>query len=62
VKKEKEIPEPFAFLQNPCGGTRGMNPQEEWRRGPESNRRIEDLQSPALPLGYRAILASDEKY
>ena len=28
----------------------------------ESNRRIEDLQSPALPLGYRAILASDEKY
>ena len=28
----------------------------EWRRGPESNRRIEDLQSPALPLGYRAVL------
>ena len=27
---------------------------EEWRRWPESNRRIEDLQSPALPLGYRA--------
>ena len=39
-----------------------MNPKEEWRRGPESNRRIEDLQSPALPLGYRAITGSDEKY
>ena len=25
-----------------------------WRRGSESNRRIEDLQSPALPLGYHA--------
>ena len=25
-----------------------------WRRGPESNRRIELLQSSALPLGYRA--------
>ena len=31
---------------------------KEWRRGPESNRRIEDLQSPALPLGYRAMLQS----
>ncbi len=28
---------------------------KEWRRGPESNRRIEDLQSPALPLCYRAV-------
>ena len=26
--------------------------------GPESNRRIEDLQSPALPLGYRAVAQS----
>ncbi len=26
----------------------------KWRRGSESNRRVEDLQSPALPLGYRA--------
>ena len=31
---------------------------KEWRRGPESNRRIEDLQSLALPLGYRAVLQS----
>src|ERR1700689_4210405 len=27
-----------------------------WRRGPESNRRIEVLQTSALPLGYRALL------
>ena len=27
---------------------------EAWRRGPELNRRIELLQSSALPLGYRA--------
>ena len=26
-----------------------------WRRGPESNRRIEVLQTSALPLGYRAV-------
>ena len=28
---------------------------EQMEAGPESNRRIEDLQSPALPLCYRAI-------
>ena len=28
--------------------------EPEWRRGPESNRRIGVLQTPALPLGYRA--------
>jgi hypothetical protein len=27
---------------------------EDWRRGSESNRRIEVLQTSALPLGYRA--------
>jgi hypothetical protein len=27
---------------------------EDWRRGPELNRRIEVLQTSALPLGYRA--------
>ena len=27
-----------------------------WRRGPELNRRIEVLQTSALPLGYRALL------
>ena len=33
-----------------------MNTQKKtWRRGPESNRRIELLQSPALPLGYHAL-------
>ena len=26
----------------------------DWRRGPELNRRIEVLQTSALPLGYRA--------
>ena len=26
-----------------------------WRRGAESNRRIEVLQTSALPLGYRAL-------
>src|SRR5580692_2357300 len=30
-------------------------PKEKWRRGPESNRRIEVLQTSALPLGYRAL-------
>jgi chromosome partitioning protein len=35
--------------RNPCGKT-----ERNWRRGPESNRRIGLLQSPALPLGYRA--------
>jgi hypothetical protein len=29
---------------------------KNWRRGSESNRRIELLQSPALPLGYPAII------
>lgn len=29
-----------------------------WRHGSESNRRIGLLQSPALPLGYRAISGS----
>ena len=28
--------------------------QKDWRRGPDSNRRIEVLQTSALPLGYRA--------
>ena len=28
---------------------------DAWRRGPESNRRIEVLQTSALPLGYRAM-------
>lgn len=37
--------------------TRGKN----WRRGPELNRRIELLQSSALPLGYRALLAGAVK-
>jgi len=40
VKREKEIPEPSILIKTPCGGTRGMNPKEEWRRGPESNRRF----------------------
>lgn len=31
---------------------------ENWRHGSESNRRIGLLQSPALPLGYRAISGS----
>jgi hypothetical protein len=26
----------------------------EWRRGPESNRRVKVLQTSPLPLGYRA--------
>ena len=30
-----------------------------WRRGPESNRRIEVLQTSALPLGYRALVKRD---
>ncbi len=29
-----------------------------WRRHPESNQGIKDLQSSALPLGYAAILKS----
>ena len=29
--------------------------KEDWRRGSESNRRIEVLQTSALPLGYRAV-------
>ena len=29
-------------------------PAENWRHGPESNRCIRVLQTPALPLGYRA--------
>src|ERR1700722_500390 len=32
-----------------------------WRRGPESNRRIEVLQTSALPLGYRAQFAEEER-
>ena len=28
---------------------------KRWRRGPELNRRIEVLQTSALPLGYRAL-------
>ena len=31
---------------------------ENWRRGPELNRRIEVLQTSALPLGYRALQGS----
>ncbi len=31
------------------------NAKGVWRRGTESNRRIELLQSSALPLGYRAL-------
>ena len=29
-----------------------------WRRHPDLNRRIGDLQSPALPLGYGAVVAA----
>ena len=29
--------------------------REEWRRHPDSNRGIKDLQSSALPLGYAAV-------
>ncbi len=32
-----------------------LSHRESWRRGPELNRRIELLQSSALPLGYRAL-------
>ena len=32
-----------------------------WRRHPESDRGIADLQSAALPLGYGAILSFREK-
>jgi hypothetical protein len=32
-----------------------------WRRGAESNRRIEVLQTSALPLGYRAPGGPDAK-
>ena len=29
--------------------------EEDWRRGPGSNRRIKVLQTSPLPLGYRAL-------
>jgi hypothetical protein len=29
--------------------------EENWRRGPGSNRRIKVLQTSPLPLGYRAL-------
>ena len=29
--------------------------RKKWRRHPDSDRRIGDLQSPALPLGYGAV-------
>ena len=32
-----------------------VSDSETWRRGSESNRRIEVLQTSALPLGYRAV-------
>ncbi len=34
---------------------RGRIRRRGWRRGAESNRRIEVLQTSALPLGYRAV-------
>ncbi len=32
-----------------------------WRRGPELNRRIRVLQTPALPLGYHALLLMGDR-
>ena len=34
------------------------SPSVNWRRGRESNPRIEVLQTPTLPLGYPAVLAN----
>ena len=36
-------------------GGRHASHRQTWRRGSESNRRIEVLQTSALPLGYRAL-------
>jgi hypothetical protein len=38
-----KIPEPSVLLKNPCGGTRGMNPKEEWRRGPDPEHEREEV-------------------
>ena len=43
----------YSILERAKPGT-GRMIRRRMGRGPESNRRIEDLQSPALPLGYRA--------
>ena len=37
------------------------SPSVNWRRGRESNPRIEVLQTPTLPLGYPAMLAKRER-
>ena len=36
------------------------NPEQGWRRGAESNRRIKVLQTSPLPLGYRADVSDDK--
>ena len=33
-----KITEPSVLIKNPCGGTHGTNPKEEWRRGPDPER------------------------
>ncbi len=43
----------WAINKTPTGVNRWA---KFWRRGAESNRRIELLQSSALPLGYRAVV------
>ncbi len=41
-------------------GRRCRGGRKLWRRHPDLNRRVEDLQSSALPLGYGAIGAGNE--
>ena len=44
------------MIQTPRAGS-----DVDWRRRADSNRRITDLQSAALPLGYGAILLSSRR-
>jgi hypothetical protein len=49
-----ESNEPARGAKVPCP----RKPSVIWRRGRESNPRIEVLQTPTLPLGYPAALAN----
>src|ERR1051326_4274108 len=58
-----KLPAPVSDLRHPPSALRPLSsvpspagkPPPNWRCGAESNRRIELLQSSALPLGYRTV-------
>src|SRR3954469_6323381 len=53
---------PFKGIADPSFATPAITSRTtDWRRRADSNRRITDLQSAALPLGYGAVVLSGRR-